>query len=233
MTYIFLQFLVEQFPVHFKRITMKHLPVPHFYCSNSVHSFKIYETAYRLCFENPTPSNLQKLEAKIVSLQQSIEADRVCFINGSNTATLQDCQLVLNSLCNSPYPTPIVLHFIFYLSNFQIANTFNSCFSSNFNEKRYEASPLVLTRRVFSIEDFQASITATKIQGLISSTKTARHKSFDGFPKQLLSNCPALFMSLFFIIFNSILPTLQFPFEWKTAFVNPFQKENKSNCLDS
>ena len=72
-----------------------------------------------------------------------------------------------------------------------------------------------------------------KIQSLISRTKTARYKSYDGLYGQLLSNCPALFGSLFFIIFISILITLQFPFQWKTAFVHPFHKGGKKNCIEN
>ena len=70
--------------------SLMRLCVPHFYSSHSVPSFNIQETAYRRCVKNPKPSNLQKLETTRVSLQQSIEIDRVCYINGSKNASLQE-----------------------------------------------------------------------------------------------------------------------------------------------
>ena len=63
-----------------------------------------------------------------VSLQQSFELDRVCFIIGSKTDTLEGCHSLLNSFCDSQYHTAMVLNSICFLSNFQIANAFRKFF---------------------------------------------------------------------------------------------------------
>ena len=168
---------------------------------------------------------MNNLEAAEMSLSQSVELDKVCFLSGSQTSSVHDSFNLLNSFKRCNIPTTMI-HFSNTLSTDEdIANSFNEFFISTFNDKTYDSNISTHTS-VIALEDLFDTLSVKCIFNTINAAKPSSAILYDNFPSSLLKLCPNLFASLLFTLFSCIILTLTFPDHWKTAFVRPLHKQN-------
>ena len=190
-----------------------------------MHCLNKKNTIQKRAVKNPTFHNLNNLEVAEISLSQSVELDKVCFLSGSLTNSVHDSFNLLNSFkrCNIP---STMNHYSNILSTDEdIANSFNDFFISTFNDKTYDSNISTHTSDI-AVEDLFDTLSVKSIFNTINAAEPSSAIVYDNFPSPLLKLCPNLFASLLFTLFSCIILTSTFPDQWKTAFVKPLHKQN-------
>ena len=82
---------------------------PFYYSSHTLQRLNKLNTAKRKYSKNPIKNNLDSLQSLQSDYSDSVELDKIIYINGSSTSSLNQCFSLLNSLKNTSLPKQMFL----------------------------------------------------------------------------------------------------------------------------
>ena len=112
---------------------------PFYYSSHTIHCLNKLNTAKRKYSMNPIKNDLDSLQSLQREYSDSVELDKIIYINGSSTSSLNQCFSLLNSLKNTSLPNQMFLSQE-KLPSTDIPTAFNKYFAGNFNFNSYDGS---------------------------------------------------------------------------------------------
>ena len=217
-------------PLCFPKKRSKRIQQPFYYSSHSMHCLNKMNTLVRICSKNPHANNLAKLKRAREDFVQSVEMDKILFIQGSSTTSLTDCFSLLRKLKGSSYPTIMYLNNSTLQTEIDIANGFNSFFAENFNSTSFSYLPSNSDSSI-RLTDLNNSFHPNTLLELLTKVKLSSNQTFDQLPTALLLSCPCLFAELLCLIFHRIIESGNFPNIWKVAIVMPLHKKGSINFI--
>ena len=108
-----------------------------YYSSHTIHCLNRLNTARRKYSKNPIKNNLDSLQSLQRAYSDSVELDKIIYINGSSTSSLNQCFSFLNSFKNTSLPKQMFLSQE-KLLNSDIPTALNEYFAGNFNFSFYD-----------------------------------------------------------------------------------------------
>ena len=108
---------------------------PPFTIHITVCSMSIESTLRRKCIKNPSPSNLKLLTQGHKNFAESVELDRLCFLQGTITSSASACFKALRPLSIQSITHQIKLGNSKFTAVHSLSNGFNIFLSDNFNEQ--------------------------------------------------------------------------------------------------
>ena len=160
-------------------------------------------------------------------LAQSIELDKVYFVNGRLTNSISDSFKLLNSLYGTNFSHTMSYKSEHLTRREDISNAFNSFFAEDLNNVLHLVSKDASSKTVKLVE-FLQSLNERLILNAIQKTKSSSAVFSSCFPSKNLHLCPKLFDSSFLSLFSSIISTCAFPPIWEN-----FHKLIRCSSLDS
>ena len=112
---------------------------PFYYSSHTIPCLNKLNTARRKYSKNPIKIKLDSLQSLQRDYSDSVELDKIIYINGSSTSSLNECFSLLSSLKNTSLSKQMFLSQE-KLLNSDIPTTFNEYFAGNFNFNSYDGS---------------------------------------------------------------------------------------------
>ena len=195
-----------------------------------MHCLNKMNTLVRICSKNPRANNLAKLKRAREDFVQSVEMDKILFIQGSSTTSLTGCFSLLRKLKGSSYPTIMYLNNSTLQTETDIANGFNSFFAENFNSTSFSYLPSNSDSSI-RLTDLNHSFHPNTLLELLTNVKPSSNQTFEQTPTALLLSCPCLFAELLCLIFHRINESGNFPNIWKVAIVMPLHKKGSINFI--
>ena len=219
----FYEFLNHSLASCFSKVTKKRKNSPFYYSSHTIHTLNRKHTAERLCARNPTKSNFAKLQSLTNDASESIELDKICFLDGNITTSTHQSFRILKSLKGDSIPVTLQYKLDSTSDPVEICDLFNNFFAENFNNQTYHPITIQSSDDI-KLTDVLDSVTVPKICSLILNAKNTSIATCDNFPAKILRLFPQLFANMLFPLFCSILLTLTFPTAWKTSYIYPRHK---------
>ena len=102
---------------------------PFYYSSHTMHSLNLVKTLRRKCIKNPSHHNFVLVTKAEEDLSDSIELDRLCFLNGTATNSTTECFKAVRSLSVQSLPQQMHFGKLKFCSEISIANGFNMLFT--------------------------------------------------------------------------------------------------------
>ena len=197
-------------PLCFPKKRSKRIQQPFYYSSLSMHCLNKMNTLVRICSKNPRANNLGKLKRAREDFVQSVEMDKILFIQGSSTTSLTDCFSLFRKLKGSSDPTIMYLDNSTLQTEIDIPNGFNSFFAENFNSTSFSHLPSNSDSSI-RLTDLNHSFHPNTLLELLTKVKPSSNQTFDQIPPALLLSCPCLFAKLLCLIFQESLNPVTFP----------------------
>ena len=200
-----------------------------YYSSHIIHCLNKLNTARRKYSKNPIKNSLDSLQSLQMEFSDSVELDKIIYINGSSTSSLNQCFSLLNSLKNTSLPKQMFLSQEKLLDS-DIPTALNEYFAGNFNFNSYDGSVSTYgAQKLDFVFDF---VSRSSITYDIMRTKESTVSTFDGFPNKLPVSAPVLFGIIFYPLFCSIILCKVFPSVWKVARITLVFKFGSRKIFD-
>ena len=99
---------------------------------------ELVNTLRRKCIKNPSKHNFVLVTKAEEDLSNSIELDRLCFLNGTATNSTSECFKAVRFLSVQSLPQQRHFGKLKFFSEISIVNGFNMFFSDNCNKQHFE-----------------------------------------------------------------------------------------------
>lgn len=207
----------------------KRVQYPIYFSSHSIHLINKRSTLLRKLHRQSSVSNLVNLNRINSDLNNSIELDKVTFVDSFNLDSKLHCYSIIRSLrSNSSFPNSMKFNSKSASNLRDITALFNDYFCSVFQpiESSVDFSsapppqstslpPICLSKCSFSVDDI--------IRLLEKLPDTLSHGS-DKIPSFVLKSCSTILGPLFYHLYHGILKLKSWPHLWKCALITPLHK---------
>ena len=214
-----------------KRNRRRNFPI--YYSSHTMHLLNQKETNIRKISRFwSLPLALKQRELEL-ALSESIELDKLVFLDSFNLSSSTECFRMLRKLgfCNH-IPSVMYYNNQKFCTDSDIANAFNEYLSSVFGQKldfvaetETEIAPTIL------IDDMQLSL--NEIESLLQKCVDSNAMGPDEIPSFVLRNASNILAPLVVELFTRILNDRTWPDVWKMSHVTPLHKTGPKSSVEN
>ena len=162
-------------------------------------------------------------------IQNSIELDKAVLIDSPSPNSIRSCFKYLRSFSPNHFPNQMHWKHIKASTNIQIANLFNSYFSSVYQTSNSTVLPIAENPLVF-LQDMTVEI--SMVEALLSSASSNCSNS-GSIPTFVFSSCPGLLAPLVTQLFITNIKSKQWPDFWKCSTIKPILKSGNPENVES
>ena len=205
-----------------QRKTNRRQEFPYFYSSHSIHMINKLRTAEK---NNYNPEFKKKL---VDDIQNSIELDKTILIESLSPNSTRSCFKYLRSFSLNHLPNQMHWKHVKASTSIDIANLFNSYFSSVYQSSTEISIPSVVNPQICLQE---MTIDISVVHELLS--KVSSNSSSDPIPAFVYNFCPEILAPLVTQLFNTIIQTKQWPHLWKCSIIKPILKSGNPENMEN
>ena len=168
-----------------------------------------------------------------LSLSQSIELDKLVFLDSFNLSSSTECFRMLRKLgfCNH-IPSVMYYNDQKYCTDSDIANAFNKYFSSVFSSKvDFVAASEIETVPSIFIDDLQVSL--IEVETLLLKCVDSNSMGPDRVPSCVLQKASNILAPLVLELFTHILKNRTWPDVWKVSHITPLHKKGPKSSIEN
>ena len=208
-------------------------------------NFPIYYSSHTIHLLNQKDTNIRKMsrfwsfqlalkQREIdLSLSQSIELDKLVFLDSFNSSSSTECFRMLRKLgfCNH-IPSVMYYNDQKYCTDTDIANAFNKYLSSVFSSKvDFVAASETETVPSIFIDDLQVSL--IEVETLLLKCDDSNSMGPDQVPSFVLHKASNILAPLVLELFTHILKNRTWPDVWKVSHITPLHKKGPKSSIDN
>ena len=203
--------------------TSRRSQYPYFYSSHSIHLINKLRTAKKCNYRNGTTERLKQ------EISLSVELDKTVLLENLSPVSTRSCFKFSRSFSSNRLPNQMNWNTLKANTSNEIANLFNSYFSSVF-QKSLDIPLQPPELPTIRLEDF--TINPSEVADLLSKTKTCSLSS-DPIPTFLLNSCPDILAPLATQLFNVVIKARSWPTDWKCSYITPIYKSGNHESVEN